>query len=221
MIDALEKFDNRTAAGLLARAALALDNDGNPAASANLEGEAGIRDAIFREARRRLGLEPDDNRPETVEKLGDLLDEESERLIDPPDTKSALERLAERGDLASDLYTINIIPNISGFHGKNFSLEKGLIERSVRSPDREQHYGPPTVAGEPFLVSLFYKRFWTPWPFKNFAMLVAGHREKLILHVHQAWRLYGNLADASGMSLVEMLRQFADVYGFDVEVAGK
>jgi len=221
MIHALEKLDNRTAAGLLARAALALEGDGNPAASTILDNEGAIRDALFREARERLGLELDDLRPEAVEKLGDFFDEESERLIEPPDTQSALERLAERGDLASDLYRINIIPNIVQLHGKNFELEQKIINRTVRSPDREQHYGPPTEPGQPFLISLFAKKFRTLWPYKDFTMLVAGRRDKLDLHIHQAWRIYSAFVNDMGASLVELLERFADVYGIDLHIEGK
>jgi hypothetical protein len=142
MIESLEKLDSRTAAGVLARAAIALQEEGNPAASVMLEGEAAIRAALVREARTALGFAFDDYRPETIEKIGDFLDEEAERLIGPPDTQSALERMAERGTLASDLYQINILPKLLEFHGKKFELERELIERTIRSPDREQHYGP-------------------------------------------------------------------------------
>lgn len=221
MIEALNSLDRTIAAGVLVRAALSLESDGNPAASARLAGEASLRQELIREARTRLGLAPDDNRPETVEKLGEFFDEESERLIDPPDTASALERLATRGDLASDLYEINIIPNLVQAHGRNFDLEKRLIESTVRNPSREQHYGPPTVADQPYMISLFAKEFKTPWPFKDFTMLVAGGREKLTLHVHQAWRLYPAFVDERGADLVEILHRFANVYGMNLEIDGK
>lgn len=221
MISILEKFDKRTALGILARAALALESEGNPAASVVAKDESAIRAALIREARSRLGLAPDDNTPESVEKLGDFLDEESDKLLEPFDTHVALERLAERGDLPSDLYQIVIIPNISQLHGKNMELEARLIEATIRNPDREHHYGPPTAAGTPYMISLFAKQFRTPWPFKNFTMLVAADRQKLTLTVHQAWRLYSAYVDDRGSDLVELLHRFADVYGIDLQIGNK
>jgi hypothetical protein len=221
MIEAISGLDKRTAAGVLARAALALEGEGNPAASATLDGEHALRLELIREVRNHLGVPLDDNRPETIERVGDFLDTASDELLGPPDTRSALERLSEHGTLASDLYNINIVPNIAAFHGKQFALEQQLIQRTIRTPDREQHYGPPMVPGDPFLVSLFYKNFWTPWPAKNFAMLIAAQREKLTLYVHQAWRLYAPLADARGIDLVDLLKRFADTYGFNVEIGGE
>ena len=75
MIDSLEKLDRRTAAGGLARAAIALEDEGNPAASVTLEGEAAIRAALMREARAALGFEFDDYPPETVRKATDCVSE--------------------------------------------------------------------------------------------------------------------------------------------------
>jgi hypothetical protein len=221
MIDSLEKLDKRTAAGVLARAAIALEGEGNPAASVTLEGEAAIRAALVQEARAALGFESDDYRPETIEKVGDFLDEKAERLIGPPDTQSALERMAERGTLASDLYQISIVPSISQFHGKGFELERHLIERTIRSPDREHHYGPSDRPAMPSLISLFTRQFKTPWPFKDFTLLVGAQRHKLVLNVHQAWRLYPPIVDIRGANLVDLLRRFADAYGYDIEVGGQ
>jgi hypothetical protein len=222
MISTLENLDKRTALGILARAALALESgNGNPAASAAIRDELAIREALFREARSRLGVAPDDNSPEAVEKLGDFLDAESDKLVEPLDTNAALERLAERGDLPSDLYQIVIIPNISEIHGKNMDLEARLIDATIRTPDREHHYGPPTIAGIPYMISLFAKQFRTPWPYKNFTMLVAADRQKLQLNVHQAWRLYPAFVDDRGSDLVELLRRFAAVYGIELDIGNQ
>ena len=96
-----------------------------------------------------------------------------------------------------------------------------VIERTIRSPDREQHYGPSDRPDTPSLISLFARQFKTPWPFKDFTMLVGAQRDKLILNVHQAWRLYPSIVDNRGASLVDLLRRFADAYGYDIEVAGQ
>jgi hypothetical protein len=177
---------------------------------------------VLREAREHLNIQQDDERPETIKKLSDFLDRESDELGGPTDTTSALKRLAERGDLPSDLYEININPNIADFHGVNFGLEKQLIEATIRSPNQEQHFGPEGHPQEPALISLFARQFKTPFPFRDFTMLVAASRVGLILNVHQAWRIYPSILKMGNVkNLVDLLRRFADAYGFDVEIGGE
>jgi hypothetical protein len=219
MIEALEALDKRVAAGVITRAALALA--GNPSSQVVVNGEEGLRAALLTEVRRRLDIDADDNRPETLEKVGEALDEESERLLGPTDTVAALKRLAERGDLPSDLYEISIIENISEFFGREFELERDLIEATIRQPSREQHYGRAQSAREPSLVSLFYREFSTPHPYKDFGMLVAAAREGLMLTVHQAWRIYQSAVHTQGASdLVGLLRRFSDTYGVEIDLDG-
>lgn len=222
MIQALEKFDEKTALGILARTALALEGEGNPDAKAILDGEEAIRSTVLREARKHLNIQQDDERPETIEKLSDFLGDESDRLAGATDTTSALSRLAERGDLPSDLYQVEINQSIANFHGANFGLEKKLIEATIRSPNQEQHFGPEGNSQEPAFISLFARQFKTRFPFKDFTMLVAAHRAGIILKVHQAWRIYPQLVKTENVkNLVDLLHRFADAYGSDVEIGEK
>jgi hypothetical protein len=225
MIEMLDRYDKRVAAGLLARAALALESgESGLAAKSVVENEPTLRAALIEEARAKLGIKPDDRSPEVIERIGSYFDEESERLLGEPHTTSAFERLIARGDFPSDLYDIRIIPNIKEFFGKDFEREKALIERTIRAPMNEQHFGPPTTnKNQPFLISLFARQFKTPFPFKDFTMLVAGNRgDGHTFHVHQAWRLYTSKVDMTGPAdLIELLRRFADVYGYDIDLDGR
>jgi len=218
MIDALEtKFGRIAAAGLLARAALSLGY------VEKSEGDYGIIIAqLIDETRNRLGINREDNAPDTLSRIADFLDSESDKLLSPTNTDLALGRLAERGDLPSDLYEINIIEAISDTHGKNWQLEKELIETTIRDFTQEQHYGPPRKPHEPAMISLFVRSFRTKWLGKNFMMLVAARRDGFKLHVHQAWRIYPskvNMAGASGP--VGLLQRFSNVYGAEIEMDGR
>ena len=186
MIGALETLDEKTAMGILARAALALEDKWNPAATALLDDEETIRSKVLREARQNLGIQEDDYRPETIEKLSDYLDQESDQLTGVPDTEAALKRLAERGRLPSDLYEIRIIESIADFHRGRFPLEKQLIESTIRSSTKEQHFGAESNTHEPALISLFARQFETRFLYKDFTMLVAAAREGLVLHDESA-----------------------------------
>ncbi|MGD9543554.1 MAG: hypothetical protein AB7F41_10640 [Methylocystis sp.] len=220
MIKAVEGMDRKAAIGVLARAALSLGYVNRP--SYVLAGEETVRENIIEEVRHRLGIAEDDNSPDSIEKLAEVLDEESDRLLAPHDTQSALERLAVRGDLPSDLYKINIIPNVVDLYGRQFPLEKEVIETTIRSPSIEQHYGLPTAPGVPALISLFLKLFRTRWPLRDFVMLVAAQRDQFQLHVHQAWRIYPSRVNTAGLKEpVDWLRRFSEVYGKDIEIDGE
>jgi hypothetical protein len=104
MIQAVKSLDRLKAAGVLARAALSVGYAENPFGNTLIDQENDLLAKIIAEARTRLALTPDDNRSETFEKIADFLDQESDELLSPPDTSAALFRLAERGDLPSDLY---------------------------------------------------------------------------------------------------------------------
>ncbi len=179
MIKALESLDQKTAAGLLARAALSVAY-----ASKSLDDEL-VR-KIIEEARNRLRLSEEANDPESLERIASLLDEESDKLLPEPNTTSALFRLAERGDLPSDLYEINIIPNVADVYRKHFFLEKDIIETTIRAPTLEQHYGPARKPHEPVMVSLFLRSFRTRWQLKDFSVIVVAQRNGFKLDVHQA-----------------------------------
>jgi hypothetical protein len=215
MIKALESLDQKIAAGLLARAALSVAY-----ASKSLDDEL-VR-KIIEEARNRLRLSEEANDPESLERIASLLDEESDKLLPEPNTTSALFRLAERGDLPSDLYEINIIPNVADVYRKHFFLEKDIIETTIRAPTLEQHYGPARKPQEPVMVSLFLRSFRTRWPLKDFSVIVVAQRSGFKLDVHQAWRIYPSKVKLDGVRMpVDWLRRFADSYGYEIELGGK
>lgn len=221
MISALDSFDKVTAAGIVARAALSID--GNPSGSYRIPGEERVRDAIISEARKAHGIESNDVRPEILVRIGEILDSELDLLISPSDANVALERLSNRGELPSDLFKIEVIKNVSEFHGWKYANEEKLIEITVRSPDREQHFGEhPEGPEHPFLISLFSKQFPNRFPGRTFTMLVAGQRLGLNLIVHHAWRIYASAVElGDAQSLVDVLRKFAESFGVDVRLGGK
>ncbi len=222
LTELLDRYDKRTAAGILARAVLEAQS-GQGSQDSIVENERALRTALIVQARAKLGFQQGDESPEVIDKIGSYLENESERLAGEPRVALAFERLIERGDLPSDLYQIRIIPNLSHFFGKEYPREKTLIERTIRSPDSEQHFGAGDDTGGPRLVSLFARHFKTPFEARDFTMLVAGQRGKgQVLDVHMAWRLYPSRVDFSDAGdLVDLLRSFADAYGADIKLDGQ
>lgn len=219
MIETLEsKFGKVAAAGVLARAALSVGYADAPVAG----DEQRLLKDIIEEARQRLGLSLNDTTADAFERISDFLDLESDKLLRPVDAKSALSRLAERGDLPSDLYEISVVKNIKDALGSDFALEEQIIKTTVRAPTAEQHYGATGAPHEPAMISLFVRNFRTKWPLRDFIMVVGGLRDGFKLHVHQAWRIYPTRVDLVGANTpVEMLHRFADEYGAEIEVEEK
>jgi hypothetical protein len=222
MISSLREFDNITAAGILARAALSLEDECNPAAANKFPNESFIRENIIKDVRINLGISPDDMSITALDKLGDALDSECNALLEEPNTDETLQRLADKGELPSDLYNININQNIIKFFGKKYDLEKDFIEKTVWFPDKEQHYGQPQKDDDPFLISLFSKYFPNKYKNNSFTMLVTGQRNGLSLTITQALRFYTDSISLEGVTdLIDMLRRFADKFGAEIEFYGK
>ncbi|HYF20819.1 MAG TPA: hypothetical protein VEA40_23330 [Ramlibacter sp.] len=221
MISALADFDPATAAGLLARAALAVEDDGNPQAQAVLPDEMDIRRAILDELFQKLDLDPRDTSSAVVERVSDALDAELDSFVGG-DTQQVLEQMAQRGAVPSDLFRLTISPDVQQLYQKKWHVQEKLILETIQDPDREQHFGESEEAGQPALVSLFAKFFPSPFPFRSFTLLVAGGRAGLNLDISQCWHVYADDVRLTGREdLIEVLRRFCDVFGLEFEANGR
>ena len=221
MIKVLEALEPQEAAGVLAGTASWLAF-AEPAPQLVPLAEAKLQSAVLAEARSRLGIAAEDASPEAIERITDLLDEESDRLLDPPETEAALYRLAERGDLPSDLYQLEFVPNVVDLYGKGFELENDIISLAVKDPDMEQHYGPNKGDRQPSMISLFLRTFRTKWPFRDFVAIVVGQRSGLKFVIHQAWRVFTSRIDVAGLKTpIDWLRRFTEYFGKPVDVDGR
>ena len=223
MMSSLREYDSITALGILARAALSLEDKYNPAAADKLSDELQIRESLIKEIRKKLGINPYDSSSAALDRLADALDSESNSLIEETNDSATIKRLADKGELPSDIFEINIIDTIKNYFGRKYDVERKLIEDTIRLPDSEQHYGPPLESNDPFLISLFSKHFPSRNPKNSFTMLVAGERSNGVkLSIHQAWRIYKDKSYFEGVTdLVDMLRRFADEFGAEIEVGEK
>lgn len=221
MIASLLSLSRSDAVGILARTALALGNEANPAAELRLPGELGIRHAIIDEVRRSIGVSDVDDSDLTIEKVAEVIDRELDALTNVGSLDSVLESLSNQGKLPSDLYGIHVIENVSDIYKKHWFRERQNIERTVRTADREQHFLPALGDEGPPLVSLFARSFPDKYPGNSFTMLVVGQRSELRLDVHQAWRLYPDRVKMNGATdLLDLCRRFSAEYGLEFKVRG-
>lgn len=148
------------------------------------------------------------------------MDRALDELSEPSDPTIVLQSLSDKGKLPSDLYGIDIVPNVADVYGKKWFPERKLIHATIKSPDQEQHF-EPHPGNDVRLLSLFSKRFPSQFPLRSFVMLVVGQRTGLTLNVTQAWRIYPDAVDLSGAhDLLDVLRRFAGVFGTDFTIDG-
>lgn len=221
MIQILDHFDPRTAAGIVARAALSLEERApNPASVPRVSDELDLRTSLLKEIRGSLGIDPYDNSEAAIEKLGDALDELADE-ISRPDVEGATLRLSDKGELPSDRYRIDIHDPAKLFYGKQFWLEEPRVVETVRRPDFEQHFAKENNPSS--LISLFARFYRSKYPNRNFWLLVSGQRRADIsLSIPLVLRLYPALVKVKPSSdLIAMLRVFADEYGKEVGFGGE
>ncbi|WP_457282861.1 hypothetical protein [Polaromonas sp. P5_D5] len=222
MISTVANFAPSVAAGILARAAFAIEDLVNPASAYRLPGESSIREAIFQEVRSSLGVARDDETPATLEKISDVIDKELDVLSATKDSDSVLKELAAKGEIPSDLYEVSIIPNVREIYAEKWYAEQDLIITTIRESDQEQHFGPESDEDKLALISLFSKTYSEKIPHNSFTMLVAAKRDGMALQVHQAWRIYEDeVKTKDAKDLIDLLRRFSNVFGVEFEVGGQ
>lgn len=221
MIAAIAQYEPSIAAAILSRAAFWLEDENNPASKAVLPDEDSVRKAVISEVKKSIGASEEDTRPQVLEKIGNELDKETDSLIGKTDVNAVLHRLALEGDIPSDLYQIQIVPNVKSIYEKHWPETEEHIRDAVKTAELEQHFGPNSEENKPKLISLFLKSFPDKFPFRSFKLLVAGQRNGLLLNIQQAWRIYADQINLEGAAdLVEILRRFADKYGVDFTFNG-
>jgi hypothetical protein len=220
MLRSISAYDPITAAGILARTALSLQDYKRVGTQREIaQRDLEVTGQIISELRTRLGVHSDDNSEETIDKMADILDVESDALAGPVDQQAALLDLSADGNLPSDLFQVEITSDVVKVYEDKFVKERTLIEETVRSPDREQQYGAKGNPAEPAFVSIFMKRFANAYAQRSFWLIVIGRRRGMVLEVGQAWRLYPDMVDLEKVAApLDALKLFCDKFGYDVQV---
>jgi hypothetical protein len=219
MIESLKRFENDIYAGLLAKTALSLTDNVSDGQKQIVENEEAIIASVLQELTTRNKLDTKDK--EFVSRIVKIIDEEIDSLLAGKSDEKVLLRLAEKAQLPSDLYKVEVIPNVKDFYGSHYKTEEPRVIQTVRQPDRELHFGPPEKEGEPFLISLFAKVFLDEFPRNNFTLLVVGQRSQLVMNVHQVWRIYHDIFPSwQSLELIDLLEAFAEKFGMEMELNG-
>lgn len=222
MMDLLSKLDARTAAGVLADAAMHLEGRDQAASNPLIANQRQVEAAVVSELRQNLKLSEDDFSPYALEILTNALDEHAEYLLKPVSLTVTNRDLGKAGVLPSDVYNINFISNLPEDFGYRWDIEKIIAEDTVKNPHKEEHISGLPSDPSAALVSIFAKYFWHKYPAKGFWLLVIGGRDGINLNVHQVWRLYLNEVDLSHCeTLLDSVREFAETFGSEIELNGR
>lgn len=213
-IPVLEAYEDMNAMGILARAAIALTDEDNPAATLAFPGEAAVRAEVIDTVRRSLGINSATLRGDEIEKIIAVLDGESDRLLGPIDLDGVAEARGDRGELPSDRYLVAVDADFLAALGPRLKDERRLIEQAVRRAQGVQHFFPADgdAPGAPRL-SLFCHYFENRDRDREFTMLVVGKRKGLQLAVAQGWRIYPGFNARGARTLMDLLERFARRYG--------
>ena len=217
MIEAVQEYDPRKAAGILSGLALSL---GRPTLEFRTDhGKNEVEQRILAELRKTLNLDPRDHSLEAVERLADALDEEAARIAGIEQEPNIIERLSREGLLPSDVFEVAFDPQLSTNYGSHWNIERELAELTIRHPHREQNFAPKN---SPSGVSIFARFFTHKFPARSFWLVTTGLRQGTRLHVGQVFRVYPQDIDLSNCeTLTDVLKVFANIFGLEIELNGK
>lgn len=222
MFDTLRRFDRKTAAGLLAQAAMHLEGYTSSASEPLLvENQAEVEKSILAELRAQLGILPNDGSKHAIESLADALDRHAD-VFSEWQMDSAADRLGAEGLLPSDLYQITFSQALLNDFAWRWPIEEILATQTIKAPDKEQVLGPGVVVDDSApLVTIFARYFRHKFPARSFWLVVLGERSGRTLIISQIWRAYPNTVDLSNCeTLLDVVRAIADRFGQPIEIDG-
>jgi len=216
MIQTLKAYDKSFAEGMLARTSFYLTGDPVIKTFKPIENEEFIRNDIIAEICSNLNIPAvSDNKQAIIDYLDDEL-YKSTRL-DEKTEKDVLIKLSARGELPTDLYTVQwqddaIVNKFKDLRNR----DQNLITNTIKIPDLSYNFGLN------YGVSIFAKFYKEKYDYHSFFILVVGKREGLIFTVDQVWWLQNDLLTGHTFSdALELLQYFVENFGVEVNCQGK
>jgi hypothetical protein len=222
-LDILSKYDDRTAEGILAAAALSTGyfatKSDRPEILKRYEREASD---VLEQVRSRLRIAKDDHSPAATSSIDRFFAKEiSDRVLTGSAAADALKRAGQAGRVPPSLYTVvQSKPFLDTF--LPLGIRPPHVEDAVKNPDEYQHF--LTEFQEPEnrdVLSLFLKQIGS----RNKAphwLLVQAIRQGLIQNVQAAWRIFPNDIDVSeAQSPTDLLKALIDRFGEKFPFGGR
>jgi hypothetical protein len=219
----LQKFDHKTAEGVLAAAALSTAP--NPGVDENpqfLNRYSKQAEDVLLEIRSRLQISPTDNSIPARTAIDNVLSKALEGLIlNPANTSSALNRAGQSGRLAPVIYQV-VQPKPFSTLFYTLGISASHVEDAVKHPDDHQHLMAEGMPEDAKTLSLFMKQVTSRDVRNSRWLLVQTNRIGLQQHVQAAWIVFPSDVDLSMASApIDALRAFVDVFGCPISVGDK
>lgn len=223
MLSTLRKLEKRKKQGVLASCISDLLPSPNEESVAVDAETAELKARVFDELLSRQGLRDEKGEIDKSKLLRALSDEMGAAMLEPSQISKVRDRVAEKGLLDASEYQIvfeqNFLSNID-----SMSVTKGNVRSAIRTPDALTHLLPEDfpIAEGSAATTIALKRYGGP---DGHTLLVLCRREKAVLHVSCAWRVFDADVGSTEMSTpLEVLRQFVERFGLRIrsgEFSGK
>ncbi len=215
----LSHLDPKTAAGILAQAALQLTSQDELISNFYKKNLKIIGD-VLAEARDKAGIKTGDFSEQAKEKLADILDEGSDTILEV-DEAAVQQKIDRVGSLPSDLYRVVLDQRIYDVYGQNGYKEIPAIEATVHSPDAEKHFVSRSESEREGFLSIFAKQFVNKYLAKTYTLIVIGLRNGPEFNVKAAYRFYGSFSfTGEDADIIDILKLFSRDFGIDAHVKG-
>jgi hypothetical protein len=222
-LDTLQKFDHKTAEGILAVAGLSTaPNPGVDEVPQFLKRYSKQADNVLLEIRSRLRISPTDDSISARTAIDKFLSSALQGLIlNPANTSSALNRVGQSGRLAPVLYRV-VQPKEFSVLFNTLGASSNHVEDAVRHPDDHQHLMIEGIPENAKTLSLFMKLIVSRDDRNSHWLLVQTNRIGIQQLVQAVWKLYPSDVDLSKASVpIDALKAFVDVFGCPISVGDK
>jgi hypothetical protein len=222
MHEYLNQFDSKTAAAILAEAALATspipEFEGTPYVAPYGPEVATLLSA----AREQLHISESDSSPDAKIKLDNFLSRALyEFVFAHVDKKEVIKKAGAAGRLLPSEYSVNLPPAMSVFY--RLGVRPNHVEDAILNPDVFQHLmTSPEHSTDLNRISLFVKRTLGKSAADGFHLLVQTLRSGAVHTAQAAWRIYiVDIGDLPVASPLDLLRAFVVQFGIPFTVDGK
>lgn len=218
----LEKYDAKTASGILAAAVLSGTPDLEEQTPLSLRRYSDEAQVVVQEVRRRLSIAPNDSSPRARSSIDRALaDAIQDQFLPGNSVRTALARAGQAGRVPPEFYSVEQ-PKSFVAKFRTLAIRPNHIERAVKHPDDYQHpLSAEAAIQDKDVVSLFIKEATASKTGTRHWLLVQTHRLGLTQVVQSAWHIFADSLDLEkAQSPLDVLRAFAIKFGAPLEVEG-
>nr|USU32961.1 hypothetical protein NG677_04460 [Methylobacterium sp. OTU13CASTA1] len=221
-IPELAGLDPSAAAGILARAALAMESfDENPDALPIRDDELILRAKIIDRISSHLVDNFHTQQTNLHEEVIDWLDEAANLISEPEDDKAALRRLSVNAALPSDAYVVSFDSGVQEVESRSGLEDRNAVRECIKKAQFSEEFNPNSGPNKPEFVSIFGQMVGESTDRNRYMLIAVAERNGINLDVKHYWRVFNtDVPLYPARSLTGLLHSFADIYGIDFTLNG-